>query len=103
MSPKRFHFDRGDKLCYTCKFIDEYVLNTQDDGKIPHGWDGIAVCCKYDKNEKEGAENRLWISPCWIACHKYKRCTERQANYFDIFDNTTQTIVENPNDISKIN
>lgn len=24
MSLKRYHYDKGDELCYTCKFIDEY-------------------------------------------------------------------------------
>ena len=35
-------------------------------------------------------------------CCKYKRCAERQADYLDIFHALTQTIIENPNDISKI-
>ena len=58
--------------------------------------------CKFDDNQKESVENRLWISPCWKAYCKYKRCTERQADYLDIFHALTQTIIENPNDISKI-
>lgn len=32
-----------------------------------------------------------------IPCKKYKRCTERQADYLDIFDEETKTIVTNPN------
>ena len=102
MSLKKYYFDRNIEICYTCMFIDEYAFNVNEDGEVPHGYDGTAVCCAYDDKEPEDSENRLFISPCWKACHKYKRCTERQANYFDIFDNTTQTIIKNKNDISKI-
>ena len=102
MSLKRDYFDRNIEICATCMFIDEYSLNVHDDGEVPHGYDGTAVCCKFDNNRKETVENRLWISPCWKACCKYKRCTERQADYLDIFHALTQTIIENPNDISKI-
>ena len=31
---------------------------------------------------------------------KYKRCTERQADYLDIFDIETKTIINNPNPIN---
>ena len=102
MTLKRDYFDRNIEICATCMFIDEYSLNVHDDGEVPHGYDGTAVCCKFDNNLKETVENRLWISPCWKACCKYKRCTERQADYLDIFHALTQTIIENPNDISKI-
>ena len=73
-----------------------------DDGKEPHGYDGTAECCLHNWNEKETTENRCWISPLFKPCSKYERCTERQADYFDIFDVETQSIIPNPNDISKI-
>lgn len=90
-------YKQGVKTCRTCMYIDEYSLNVNDDGEAPCGYDGTAVCCKFDDKQKESAENRLWISPCWKACGKYKRCTERQAEYLDIFDEKTQTIIKNPN------
>ena len=96
MSLKRLDFDNNKKNCRTCMFIDEYALNVHDDGEVPHGYDGTAVCCKFDNNQKESVENRLWISPCWKACSKYKRCTERQADYLDIFDPKTNSIIKNP-------
>ena len=102
MSLKKYHYDKDDKLCYTCKFIDEYAFNVNDEGEVPHGWDGTAECCKFDKSKPQSNENRLFISPCWKACPKYEKCTERQANYLDIFDYKTQSIVKNPNNISKI-
>lgn len=83
-------------------FIDEYAFNVHDDGEVPHGYDGMALCCKFNDKEVESAENRMFISPTWTACKKYKKCTERQADYLDIFDEVTQKIIENPNDISKI-
>lgn len=102
MSLKRHFYDKGYELCYTCKFIDEYALNVNDEGETPHGWDGTAVCCVFNEAEKESVDNRLWVSPCWKACSKYERCTERQADYLDIFDNVSKTVIANPNDISKI-
>ena len=102
MSLKRYYYDRGIENCNTCMYIDEYVVNVQDKGEEPHGYDGTAACGKFDENEPESADNRSFISPLWKACPKYKRCTERQADYLDIFDEVTQTIIENPNDISKI-
>lgn len=97
MSLKRLNFDRNVECCYTCMYIDEYAFNVNDDGEIPHGYDGMALCCVFDENEEETNENREYISPCWKACKKYKKCTERQAEYLDIFDEQTQTIIENPN------
>ena len=102
MSLKRKYYDKGIEACYTCMFIDEYAMNVHGSGEVPHGYDGTAVCCEFDDKEPESEENRLWISPCWKACHKYKKCTERQADYLDIFDEVTHKIIENPNDISKI-
>lgn len=102
MSLKRYHYDKGDELCYTCKFIDEYAFNVNDDGEVPHGWDGTAWCDAFDKSQPKSINNRLWISPCWKACPKYVKCTERQADYLDIYDHKTQSIINNPNDISKI-
>lgn len=81
-------------------FIDEYALNVSEEGEIPCGYDGTAVCGIYDK-EKDDNDGRDWfISPCWKACSKYKRCTERQADYLDIFDIETKTIINNPNPIN---
>ena len=97
MSLKRYYYDKGDELCYTCMYIDEYAFNVHGKGEVPHGWDGTALCCKYDDTEKQSAENRLFISPCWKACKKYNRCTERQADYLDVYDEATQSIIENPN------
>ena len=102
MSLKRFSYDRNHKICFTCKFIDEYVMNVHGEGEVPHGYDGTALCCVFDNTEQESSENREFISPLWKACHKYEKCTERQADYLDIFDEETQTIIPNPNDISKI-
>ena len=102
MSLKRYYYDRGDRLCYTCKFIDEYAFNVNDEGEAPHGYDGTAVCCAYDDKEPKDSENRLFISPCWKACHKYEICTERQADYLDIYDFKTKSIIKNHNNISKI-
>jgi len=96
MSLKRYYFDENIETCRTCMFIDEYACNVSDEGEEPTGYDGTAVCCKYDDKQPETDENRLWISPCWKACSKYKRCTERQADYLDIFDSKTQSIIENP-------
>ena len=59
MSLKRFYFDRNIEICATCMFIDEYSLNVHDDGEAPHGYDGTAVCCKFDNNRKETVENRI--------------------------------------------
>ncbi len=81
-------------------YIDEYFFNVHGKGKIPHGYDGMALCCVFDEKEEEGADNRLFISPMWKACKKYKRCTERQADYLDIFDEETKTIINNPNPIN---
>lgn len=97
MSLKRLNFDRNVECCYTCMYIDEYAFNVNGDGEIPHGYDGMALCCVFDENEEETDENREYISPCWRACKKYKKCTERQAEYLDIFDEQTQTIIKNPN------
>ena len=102
MSLKRLNFNENIECCYTCMYIDEYALNVRDDGEVPHGYDGTAICCKFNYKEKETDKNRLWVSPLWKACPKYKKCTERQADYLDIFDEVTQTIIKNPNDISKI-
>ena len=96
MSLKKLDFDNNKKICRTCMFIDEYSLNVREEGEIPCGYDGIAVCGIYDE-EKDDGECRDWfISPCWKACSKYKRCTERQADYLDIFDSKTNSIIENP-------
>lgn len=102
MSLKRLYYNQNYACCKTCMFIDEYTLNMGDKGEVPHGYDGMCMCCLHDENKEETNENRLFISPAWDACNKYKRCTERQADYLDIFDANTQTIIENPNDISKI-
>ena len=102
MSLKRFYYDRGDELCYTCMYIDEYAFNVNDDGEVPHGWDGTAECCAFNDKEPETKDNRIWVSPCWKACPKYVKCTEKQADYIDIFDFKSQSIIKNPNDISKI-
>lgn len=97
MSLKRFHYDLGHRCCYTCMYIDEYTLNIEDAGEVPHGYDGTAICCKFDDSKKETGANRLFVSPVWDPCWKYKRCTKRQADYLDIFDGKTQTIIKNPN------
>jgi len=102
MSLKKYYFDRNIEICYTCMFIDEYAFNVNEDGKVPHGYDGTALCCVFNDKQPKTNENRDFVSPCWKACHKYKRCTERQADYLDIFDFETQTIIKNTNDISKI-
>lgn len=47
--------------------------------------------------KKSDNDDRDWfISPCWKTCSKYKKCTERQADYLDIFDPETKSIIENP-------
>ena len=96
MSLKRLRFDKNFEICHTCMYIDEYTLNINDEGEIPSGYDGTAICCIHNDKEEESKDNRLFISPCWGACKKYKRCTERQADYLDIFDPETQLIIQNP-------
>lgn len=102
MSTKRNYFNHGVEICLTCKFIDEYAWNIMADGKEPHGYDGMAECCLHNWDEEETIENRCWISPLFKPCLKYERCTERQADYLDVFDAETKSIIPNPNDISKI-
>ena len=102
MSLKRFYFNKNIELCYTCMYIDEYAFNVHSEGEVPHGYDGTACCCMFDDKLPKTNDNRNFISPCWKACSKYKRCTERQADYLDIFDVETKTIIANPNNISKI-
>ena len=102
MSLKKWHYDRGDELCYTCMYIDEYVCNVAENGEVPHGYDGIAICCKYNKDKKKSNDNRFSVSPTWKACKQYRRCTERQARYLDIYDKKSDSVVPNPFDISKV-
>lgn len=102
MSLKSTYWERDIKCCLTCKFIDEYIMNVANKGEVPHGYDGTASCCKHDENVPVSKENRDWISPLWTACAKYEKCTERQAKYLDAFDEQSQTIVANNEDISKI-
>ena len=92
MTLKRLYYNKGLKLCYTCKFIDEYMFNVNDDGKVPHGHDGMAFCGKYN-------DNNMIISPLWYACGNYEKCTENQADYIDIYDFKTETIIKNPNSV----
>ena len=75
MSLKRFYFDKNIEMCRTCMFIDEYTLNVNGNGEIPCGYDGTAICGIYEIGEKETSENRLFVSPAWTPCKKYKRCT----------------------------
>lgn len=102
MSLKKAYWEKGYKCCLTCKFIDEYFMNVAPKGEVPHGYDGTAHCCVYEDNEVENKDNRDFISPLWNACSKYEKCTERQAKYLDVFDEQSQTIVSNNEDISKI-
>jgi uncharacterized cysteine cluster protein YcgN (CxxCxxCC family) len=103
MTLKKYYFDKGIELCLTCKFIDEYSLNVMGDRKVPHGYDGTSECCLFNLNEEETSENRWYISPLWKPCSKYEKCTEQQADYLEIFDTETQSIIPNLNNISKIN
>jgi len=98
MSLKLNRFNKGLEICHTCMFIDEYSLNMNGEGEIPCGYDGTAICGIYN-DEDDSIDKRDFVSPCWAACKKYKRCTERQAKYLDIFDVETQAIIENPNKI----
>jgi hypothetical protein len=102
MTLKKYYFNKGIKLCLTCKFIDEYAWNAKDDGKVPYGYDGTAECGLFNWDEEETSENRWDIHPLWKPCSKYEKCTKRQADYLEIFDIETQSIIPNPNDISKI-
>lgn len=101
MSLKRLRFDKKFEICHTCMFIDEYAFNINEEGETPCGYDGTAICCVHNDKEEDSKDNRLFISPCWGACKKYKRCTERQADYLDIFDPKTQSIINNPHKIKK--
>ncbi len=103
MTSKRYYHDKNIEMCLTCKFIDEYAWNVMDEGKEPHGYDGTAECCLYNWDEEETLDNRWLVSPLWKPCSKYERCTERQADYHDIYDIETNTIIPNPNDTSLIN
>ncbi len=102
MSLKKICFEKNIKVCITCMYIDEYAFNVSEEGEVPHGYDGTAFCCLFNDEEPETSENRAFISPSWKACSKYQRCTERQADYLDVFDSETKSIIENTNDISKI-
>lgn len=102
MSLKKYFYDRGVKTCRICKFIDEYAFNVRGKGEVPHGYDGSAMCGVFNDDEEENFDNRWMISPCWSACKKYERCSEAQALYKEIYDVETQTVIPNPNDISKI-
>lgn len=102
MSLKKHFYNRGIKTCRTCKFIDEYAFNVSDKGKVPHGYDSSALCGLFNEVEEETKENHRIVSPCWPACQKYERCSEAQALYKEIYDIKTQTVIPNPNDISKI-
>jgi hypothetical protein len=89
-------YKQGVKKCRTCMYIDEYSLNVNDENEAPLGYDGTAVCCKHDDTQKENYQsNRLFISPCDNACPKYKRCTEKQAEYLEIYDKKTDSIIKN--------
>ena len=98
---KRTAFNNKVECCRTCMFIDEYSLNVNSEGEIPTGYDGTAICGKYDSSKCETNENRLFVSPSEPKCWKYCRCTKRQADYLDIFDPKTQTIIENPYRVNK--
>lgn len=102
MSLKKFFYDRGYKTCRTCKFIDEYAFNVSDKGEVPHGYDSTALCGLFNEDEGETKENHWIVSPCWYACKKYERCTAAQAEYKEIYDIETNSLIPNPNDISKI-
>ena len=39
MSLKKYYYNKKDKLCYTCKFIDEYAFNAHGKGEVPHGYE----------------------------------------------------------------
>lgn len=101
MSLKRLRFDKNIEMCHTCMFIDEYAFNINEEGETPCGYDGTAICCVHNDKEEDSKDNRLFISPIWGACKKYKRCTERQADYLDIFDEKTQSIINNPHKIKE--
>jgi len=100
MTLKRYYYDAEVENCMTCKFIDEYGCNVRPEGRAPMGYDGTAFCEKYDHEKADGPDNRWSVSPLWKKCAKYERCTERQADYLDIY--VDGEIVPNPNDISKI-
>jgi hypothetical protein len=101
MSLKRLRFDQKLEVCHTCMFIDEYAFNVNEEGETPCGYDGTAICCIHNNKEEESNDNRLFISPCWDACKKYKRCTERQADYLDVYSEEKQTIIKNPNYVNR--
>jgi hypothetical protein len=84
---KKYRYDKDMRICQTCKFIDEYAFDN---------YDGMCECCKYNEDLPDTAENRWIVARNWPACGKYEKCTERQAEYLDIFDRETQTIIENP-------
>ena len=96
MSLKRFFYDHNIECCYTCQFIDEYTMNVYGDWEEPHGYDGSALCEVYDHKKEESNDNRWFISPLWKPCCKYKRCTERQADYLDIYDYKTKSVIPSP-------
>lgn len=88
------------KICFTCKFCNEYAVNVYHDNLdyVPHGYDGSAICDAYDSKDKtsDPGDNRLVISPMWKQCKKYVRCSERQALFEEIYDPETNTVIENP-------
>jgi len=102
MSLKKFHYKKGTEMCLTCKFIDEYTLNDADEGEAPVCWNGDALCSIRDISQPLSDDNRLFVSPYSVKCPKYERCTERQADYLDIYCPEEGKVVPNPNDHSKV-
>lgn len=95
-SLKKYYYNKNIEICLTCKFIDEYAFNVSNEGEIPHGYDGMALCCIFDKNDKETFSMKDEIvSPLWKACKNYQRCTEKQSEYIEIFDYNTKNLIDN--------
>lgn len=97
MSLKRLYCEKDVKICLTCKFIDEYALNVETEGEVPHGYDGTAFCQLHNFDEEETNNNRDYISPLWKACDRYEKCSYDQMMYNTVYDRITGTEIPNEN------
>lgn len=87
---KKYYWDKNIDICLTCQFIDEYAFNVADDGEVPFGYDGMALCCNKQDKKKSSI-----ISPGWKACERYQKCSESQVNYETVYDQVTKTEIKN--------
>ena len=101
-SLKHYYWERGHEICATCVYCDDYAFNVYDDlDLVPHGYDGSAWCNAFDKDKPKTKDNRNVISPCWGKCSKYKKCSEAQSLYEEIYDSKLGEVIKNPHPPTK--